>query len=93
MFHLGGEGGGEEAAESNTAEVGDKQREEGDEPPKLLQKHVLHLPVDVFFPDFRGSVIRDGQGSYFFTGRRGARPGPPPPHSVGRSGEGPWRGT
>ena len=49
MFHLGGEGGGEEAAESNTAAVGDEQREEGDEPPKLLQKHVLHLPVDVFF--------------------------------------------
>ena len=48
MFHLGGEGGGEEAAESNTAAVGDEQREEGDEPPKLLQKHVVHLPVDVF---------------------------------------------
>ena len=47
-FHLGGEGGGEEAAESNTAEVGDEQREEGDEPPKLLPKHVVHLPVDVF---------------------------------------------
>ena len=48
MFHLGWEGGGEEAAESNTAEVGDEQREEGDEPPKLLPKHVVHLPVDVF---------------------------------------------
>ena len=48
MFHLGGEGGGKETAESNTATVGDEQREEGDEPPKLLQKHVVHLPVDVF---------------------------------------------
>ena len=48
MFHLGGKGGGEEAAESNTAAVGDEQREEGDEPPKLLPKHVVHLPVDVF---------------------------------------------
>ena len=48
MSHLGGEDGGEEAAESNTAAVGDEQREEGDEPPKLLPKHVVHLPVDVF---------------------------------------------
>ena len=50
MFHLGWEDGGEEAAESNTAEVGDEQREEGDEPPKLLPRHVVHLPVDVFIP-------------------------------------------
>ena len=50
MFHLGGEDGGEEATESNTAEVGDEQREEGDEPPKLLPRHVAHLPVDVFIP-------------------------------------------
>ena len=48
MFHLGGEDGGEEATESNTAEVGDEQREEGDEPPKLLPRHVVHLPADVF---------------------------------------------
>ena len=48
IFHLGGEGGGKETAESNTATVGDEQREEGDEPPKLLPKHVVHLPVDVF---------------------------------------------
>ena len=59
MFHLGGEGGGEEAAESNTATVGDEQREEGDEPPKLLPKQVVHLSVDVMClsPDLRGSVI------------------------------------
>ena len=50
IFHLGGEGGGKETAESNTATVGDEQREEGDEPPKLPPKHVVHLSVDVFIP-------------------------------------------
>ena len=57
MSHLGGEGGGEEAAESNTAEVGDEQRKKGINHQSFSQGMLSIFPWMCLSPDFKGYVI------------------------------------